>query len=76
MTFIRYGESLFGATPVELSLEPFKSDPLSAFATFWISLCYGIVAWTIFTPPATFILYQLLKPVIRKAMSAMFAKPD
>lgn len=76
MTFIRYGEALFGAEPVPLSLEPFQTDPLGALATFWISLCYGIVAWAIFTPPATFIAYQALKPVLRKAMAAMFQKPD
>lgn len=76
LTFIRYGESLFGAPPVELSTDAFKSDPIAALGKFWVSLCYGIVAWAIFVPPATFILYISLKPVMRRAMAAMFAKPD
>ena len=57
ITFIRYGEALFGAAPVELSTEAFKSDPIAALGKFWVSLCYGIVAWAIFVPPATFALY-------------------
>ena len=71
MSFIRAGEWIFGATPVALSLEPFKEAPLRALSDFWISLCYGIVAWAIFTPPATFVLYQLFKPILRRAMSGL-----
>jgi uncharacterized protein (DUF2062 family) len=71
MSFIRWGEYLFGAQPVALSLEPFKESPLRALGDFWISLCYGVVAWSIFTPPATFILYQLFKPILRRAMSGI-----
>jgi hypothetical protein len=74
MTFIRCGESLFGVEPVALSLEPFKTAPLQALATFWISLCYGVVAWLLFTPPATFLAYQALKPLLRRAMSGMASK--
>jgi uncharacterized protein (DUF2062 family) len=71
MGFIRVGEWLFGAPPVALSLEPFKVDPLKALGEFWLSLCYGIVAWGIFTPVATFLLAELLKPFLRKAMAGM-----
>lgn len=51
ITFIRYGEALFGAPPVELSTDAFKSDPIAALGQFWVSLCYGIVAWAIFCVP-------------------------
>jgi len=71
LTFIRCGEALFGAQPVALSLEPFKEAPLRALGDFWVSLCYGVVAWAIFTPPATFALYQMFKPVMRMAMAGM-----
>ena len=66
--FIRAGEWLFGAPPVALSLAPFKEAPLRALSDFWVSLCYGMVAWAIFTPAATFVLYQLFKPIFRRAM--------
>jgi hypothetical protein len=71
MTFIRFGEWLFGAEPVALSLEPFKEAPLKALADFWISLCYGMVVWAIFTPPATAALYIIFKPILRIAMGSM-----
>jgi hypothetical protein len=71
ITFIRFGEWLFGAEPVALSLEPFKEAPLKALADFWISLCYGMVAWAIFTPPATAALYIIFKPILRIAMGSM-----
>lgn len=70
ITFIRYGESLFGVDPVPLSLEPFQEDPISALATFWKALCYGVVAWIIFTPFATGLAYIALKPVIRRLMKS------
>lgn len=76
LSFVRWGEWMFGAEPVMLNLDAFKSDPLHALATFWISLCYGVVAWAIFTPPATFAAYMALKPLLRRLMASMFAKPD
>jgi uncharacterized protein (DUF2062 family) len=69
ITFIRWGEWIFGVDPMPLSLEPFKTKPLEALAQFWVSLCYGVVAWAIFTPPATAIAYVILKPVLRRAMA-------
>jgi uncharacterized protein (DUF2062 family) len=67
--FIRCGEWIFSASPVELSLNSLQNNPiLDSIRTFWVSLCYGIIAWLIFLPVATPILYLILKPAVRIAM--------
>jgi len=71
LSFVRAGEYLFGVSPVPLSLQPFKESPLQALATFWSSLCLGIVVWLMFFPPATALTYLALKPIIRRVMTAM-----
>ena len=69
--FIRVGEWLFGVSPAELSLSLFQSDPLQAISLFWISLVRGVVAWLVFLPPATALLYIILKPIIKRVMTSM-----
>lgn len=76
LSFVRWGEWIFGATPVVLSLDLFKSSPLDALRQFWVSLLYGVVAWGIFTPPATLMAYMALKPVMRRAMAGMGISPQ
>jgi len=69
--FIRCGEWLFGVEPAELSLSLFQSDPLAAIRVFWISLIRGVIAWLVFLPPATGIIYITLKPIIKRVMTSM-----
>lgn len=76
MIFCHYGEAMFGVPPTQISVESFKADIVGSLSKFWTFFLYGIVAWVVFAIPATFIAYQLLKPVLRKAMAAAFAKPD
>ncbi len=70
--FIRVGEWFFGSSPAELSLDSIQRSPfLDTIRTFWVSLCYGIVAWLVFVPLCTPILYLALKPVVRNAMKRL-----
>lgn len=69
--FIRAGELIFGTEPVALSLSQISEDPVQAVQTFWLSIVRGICAWLVFLPPATLLLYALLKPIIRKVMASL-----
>jgi len=69
--FIRAGEFMFGIDPVALSLNQISEDPVAAITTFWMSIVRGVCAWLVFLPPATFLLYFLLKPIIRRVMNSL-----
>lgn len=69
--FIRAGELIFGIEPVALSLNQISENPLQAIQTFWVSIVRGVCAWLVFLPPATFLLYLLLKPIIRRVMASL-----
>lgn len=67
--FIRFGERMFGATPLPLSLsklvELFDVGTLHAVSVIWRSLLYGAAAWALVAPFAIGGLYLVLLPMVR-----------
>ena len=67
--FIRGGEWLFGVDRADLSLSLFQSDPVAAMGVFWKSLLIGILAWLVFLPFSTLLIYLVLKPIVTRVIS-------
>jgi hypothetical protein len=68
MFFIRQGERLLRAEPVEVSLEAIKSDPLGAVQRFGGAFARGVFAWSLVAVPATILLYYAFRPIVRRSM--------
>jgi uncharacterized protein (DUF2062 family) len=68
--FIRAGEFLFRSTRLPLSLSQIlamiKGDVWHAVKILWIATVQAIVVWALIAPPAIYILYRVLAPVLRR----------
>ncbi len=68
--FIRMGEILFRATPLQLSLAQMlgmiRADARHALAALWLAEVHAISAWLLIGPPAIFLLYFLLFWALRQ----------
>jgi len=68
--FIRFGEVLFGAPHVSLSLtiifESIKRSAWQTTKTYWTSGWHAMIAWCLVGPVAIWILYMILAPVLRR----------
>ena len=75
--FIKAGERLMGAAPVEVGslVADFQADFRSAISKFGVSVLYGILAWAIFLPFATAALHMVLRVVLRKVLPAGTKQP-
>jgi uncharacterized protein (DUF2062 family) len=72
--FIRMGEKLFRAAPLQLSLAQIlsmvRTDMPHAVSTLWRTEIHAILAWWLTGPPAIFLLYILLSRVLRQVASS------
>jgi hypothetical protein len=63
--FIRLGEKIMGAPPIQIDLvvmkNQFLENPSAFFGEFGMAAVHGIVAWAIILPLPTWILTQILK---------------
>lgn len=68
--FIRMGEKLFRAPPLQFSLTQIlsmiRADMPHAVSTLWLAEGHAICAWLLAGPLAIFLLYILLSRVIRQ----------
>jgi uncharacterized protein (DUF2062 family) len=68
--FIRAGQLLFRAKPLDLSLSQMlamaHADLGHAIGVLWITALQAIAAWLLVGPIAIAVLYRLLTPAIRK----------
>ncbi|MFZ0685280.1 MAG: DUF2062 domain-containing protein [Terriglobales bacterium] len=72
--FIRMGEKLFRATPLQLSLAQIlamvRADRHQAFATLWLAGVHAVSAWLLIGPPTIFLLYFLLSWTLRRVATS------
>jgi len=72
--FIRMGERLFHAAPLQLSLAQIltmvRADLPHAVSTLWRAEVHAIFGWLLTGPPAIFLLYILLFRVLRQVASS------
>jgi uncharacterized protein (DUF2062 family) len=71
--FIRMGEKLFRAAPMQFSLVQIlamvRADPPHAVSTLWLAEVHAICAWLLAAPAAIFLLYMMLSGVLRQIAS-------
>ncbi len=72
--FIRIGEKLLGATPLQFSLAQIltmvRADLRHAVSTLWLADVHAIFAWLLIGPPAIFVLYVPLCRILRQVISS------
>ena len=72
--FLRFGEVLFRSQHVSLSLsiifESIKRSVWQTTKTYWTVGWHAMVAWCLVGPPAIWILYLVLAPVMRRLAMA------
>jgi len=80
LPFIRLGEKLFRATPLQLSLAQMlamaRANLPHAISTLWRAAVHGISAWLLVGPPAILILYFVLSRVLRQIAASYGARGD
>ena len=68
--FIRMGEKLFRASPLQLSLTQIltmlRADLPHAISTLWLAEVHAMSAWLLIGVPAIFLIYILLSRVLRQ----------
>lgn len=76
--FIRAGEVLFRSRPMGFSLTQIvgliHSGMWHAIEVLWVATVHGIVVWMMLAPPAIFLIYKLLAPLLRRAREMMKSK--
>ena len=74
LPFIRLGEMLFRAAPLQLSLAQMlalaRADLPHAIATLWLAGVHAMSAWLLIGPPAILLLYFLLSRALRQVASS------
>jgi len=74
LPFIRLGELLFRAAPLQLSLAQMlamaRADLPHAVATLWLAGVHAMSAWLLIGPPAILLLYFLLSRALRQVAAS------
>jgi len=74
LPFIRLGEMLFRAAPLQLSLAQILAmagaDLPHAVATLWLAGVHAMSAWLLIGPPAILLLYFLLSRALRQVAAS------
>jgi len=72
--FIRLGETLFRAAPLQMSLAQMlamlHASLPHAISTLWLAGVHAVSAWLLIGPPAILFLYFLLSRVLRQIASS------
>lgn len=78
--FIRMGEMLFRAAPLQLSLAQMlamiRADLPHAVATLWLAGVHAISAWLLIGPPAILLLNFLLSRALRQVAASSGLRPN
>ena len=78
--FIRMGERLFRAAPLQLSLAQMlamiRADLPHAVATLWLAGVHAISAWLLIGPPAILLLNFLLSRALRQVAASSGLRPN
>jgi uncharacterized protein (DUF2062 family) len=73
--FIRMGERVFRAPPVELSLTQIlamvRADLPHAISALWLAEVHAMSAWLLIGSPAIFLIYFLLSRTLRQAAAGL-----
>ncbi|MGD0891583.1 MAG: DUF2062 domain-containing protein [Terracidiphilus sp.] len=68
--FIRLGTWMFGASPMDLTLQQIVSlvstHPWTALQTLWLATLHALAAWLVIGFLASTIIYLLLTPILKK----------
>ena len=74
LPFIRLGEMLFRAAPLQLSLAQMlamaRADLPHAVSTLWLAGVHAMSAWLLIGPPAILLLYFLLSRALRQVAAS------
>jgi uncharacterized protein (DUF2062 family) len=74
LPFIRLGEMLFRAAPLQLSLAQMlamaRADLPHAIETLWLAGVHAMSAWLLIGPPAILLLYFLLSRALRQVAAS------
>lgn len=80
LPFIRMGEKLFGAAPLQLSLSEMlamiHADLPHAVATLWLAGLHAVSAWLLLGAPAILLLNFLLSRALRRVAASSGLAPD
>jgi uncharacterized protein (DUF2062 family) len=72
--FIRAGEMLFRTEKLPLSLvqilNMIRSDMWHSIKVLWLVIVHAMTVWLLLAPPAIYLIYRLLSPVLRKVARA------
>jgi Uncharacterized protein conserved in bacteria (DUF2062) len=72
--FIRIGEKLFRAAPLQFSLAQIltmiRADLPHAVSTLWLTEVHAISAWLLMSSPALFLIYFLLSRALRQVAAS------
>jgi uncharacterized protein (DUF2062 family) len=77
--FMRLGEMLFHAAPLQLSLAQMlamaRANLPQAMAKLWLAAVYAMSAWLLIGPPVIFLLYFSLAFALRRLAAASVLRP-
>ena len=78
--FIRMGEKLFRASPLQLSLTQIltvvRADLPHAISTLWLAEVHAMSAWLLIGSPAIFLIYFLLSRALRQVAASSELKTN
>ncbi|MBZ5521075.1 MAG: DUF2062 domain-containing protein [Acidobacteriia bacterium] len=79
--FIRAGEFLFRAERLPLSLSQIlamiRTDAWHSVKVLWVATVHAMTVWLILAPPAMYLIYRVLSPVMRRlAQATGLATPE
>ena len=78
--FIRYGEWIFAAPPVRITLSEIagliRADVWNAIMTLWTATVHALVAWLALGSLASAVIYALVAPLLRRLSQSLRAGPQ
>ena len=78
--FIRMGEKLFRAAPLQFSitqiLSMVRSDLAHAVSTLWLAEAHAMSAWLLIGPPAIFLINFLQSRALRQVAASARPRPN
>jgi uncharacterized protein (DUF2062 family) len=78
LPFIRAGESLFHADRLRINATQLQQlihgDAGVAIRMLWTTIWHAVTVWALLSPAAVFLLYLVLKPVLRHAVRTLHVR--
>ncbi len=78
--FIRIGEKLFHAAPLQLSITQIlalvRADVPHAISTLWLAEVHAMSAWLLICAPTIFLIYFFLSRALRQVSASFGSRPN